>query len=247
MAGDDELKDEGGSFEAYSGEVYGGEPLGPPAEVARPIEEPGESDALLPPTADAGEPASPPTFEPQDEIESAGQPADNQAVSDQRAPEATFTINGGTGAPAPADAASSAEAVPFVHANTISPPPTAPIRSPSSTHDYPLPREPEPQPSGADELLQHLPAPAAPRIEPPRRPAQPGPNAAGESAARPLPRVVVMVTLAEAKADTNDLLEADAKRMTPQFQQVAKSEIAEAFSRQQSERRAADPYLRGRY
>src|SRR5690606_404264 len=111
---------------------------------------------------------------------------DDAVPRDGKAPEVK--------SPGGEDGRASVQSGPFLHANTISPAAAAPI----GTHprSYPLPLPPEARPSGPDQLLQHLPPPAAPRLERPLASVQSDDGAAGESVANPLPRVVIAVTLA---------------------------------------------------
>jgi hypothetical protein len=246
MLGDEELREEDGESGAFDGEPFESQ-----AEKSGPIADGGAPDAALPTIEDSGaapsESGDPANL--QTPILPEGSEADGDILEsapppslDRLAPEATLTINAHAGE-SPTSSASPAEVVSPVYGNTISPAPAAPIGS--GSQPYLLPLEAESRPAGADELLQHLPEPATPRLEPPRAAVQAIPNAAGETGGKPLPRVMVVVTLADAKADTNDLLEADGRRMAPQYQQIAKSEIEQERDLQKSLQRAADYRLRG--
>ena len=66
-----------------------------------------------------------------------------------------------------------------------------------------------------------------------------------ENSGHTLPRVQVMVSLADARALFEEVLTEATERTAPKFQQLAKREVKQAFWERGNHERAADYRLRG--
>lgn len=75
-------------------------------------------------------------------------------------------------------------------------------------------------------------------------PAPPGGTPQDESAAT-MPRLQIFVQLVDARAIYDEAMDESLRRMAPEYREIAKSEVKQAFWEYGNERRAADPRLRG--
>jgi hypothetical protein len=119
--------------------------------------------------------------------------------------------------------------------------------APSGTYELPL--EPiageDASTSAVDQLFpSHLRAPAGSAGHSGASPIR-SKSPAGADAGDVLPRLQVMVTLAEARALFEEVLETASQRTAPKFLEVVKREIEMAAWRAENQRRAADWRLRG--
>ena len=133
---------------------------------------------------------------------------------------------------------------------TISP--TPPADAPRERHSHLLPLDPTEasakEPDPVDEIFppeMRLPAGSGGLIAP-RRPASPGlEDGKHEDRGHTMPRVQVLVSLAEALPLFEEVVNKALARAAPEFEQIAKAEIKLYDFRQESLRRAKDYRLRG--
>jgi hypothetical protein len=71
------------------------------------------------------------------------------------------------------------------------------------------------------------------------------PPRAGEEGGRPLPQIMVLVTLADSRAQLEEVVGVASERMAPRFEQLADEKVRHAFWVKKCEERAADWRLRG--
>jgi len=103
-------------------------------------------------------------------------------------------------------------------------------------------------PASQDVLLEPVPLPQTPGTDTGNvgRDSATGHGATPEPIGKPLPRVMVMVTLADAQASILELLSADGDRMAARLHQIAKSEIQQELWWQKCQQNAMHVGLPGR-
>ena len=124
---------------------------------------------------------------------------------------------------------------------TPSPAPAPPQRSP----DYELPIPQSDEDEEHDVVDRLFPPELVNRAAPPAAPPKPPGAAASEPVGQPMPRVQVMVTLADARALFDEALERAATQMAAKFHKIVQFELAQVEFDRKSAARAADYTLRG--
>lgn len=116
--------------------------------------------------------------------------------------------------------------------------------------DLPLPHGGEPPEDPVDRIFPpalrmpldpHDPGAGSKKSEPAESPAP----AERAGIGQPLPRIQVLVTLADARAHLEEVLDVAAERMAPEFEELAEEKVRHAFWAKKCEDRAADWRLRG--